>query len=152
MTWLSFDVLLRFFERIVWQLQLHMSTGDLSEVSGGKFCDLWTSHDFGKDSHQEMRCFTLWQTSGQGEPDAVESKAGSLRCDRQITLPKCTIFRYRICRFTITCKKQNKTWKHIQLFYVTKYSVIRLKAAMSHWFFFCCSRCTAHLERSLITH
>lgn len=28
--------------------------------------------------------------------------------------------------------KKNKTWKHIQLFYVTKYSVIRLKAAMSH--------------------
>lgn len=29
-------------------------------------------------------------------------------------------------------KTKNKTWKHIQLFYVTKYSVIRLKAAMSH--------------------
>lgn len=29
-------------------------------------------------------------------------------------------------------KKQNKTWKHIQLFYVSKYSVIRFKAVMSH--------------------
>lgn len=28
-----------------------MLTGDLSEVSGSKFCDLWTSHAFGKDSH-----------------------------------------------------------------------------------------------------
>lgn len=27
---------------------------------------------------------------------------------------------------------KNTTWKHIELFYVTKYSVIRLKAAMSH--------------------
>lgn len=29
-------------------------------------------------------------------------------------------------------KTQKKTWKHIEVFYVSNYSVIRLKAAMSH--------------------
>lgn len=111
--------------RILWTNSVTVTATYVNGVSGSKFCDLWTSHAFGKDNHQERKCFTVWQSSGQGEPDAIESKAGSLRCNRQITLPKCTIFRYRICRFTITCKKQNKT-KHGNILKYFTYLSIQL--------------------------